>query len=466
MSTERLDQEIGIAAERQNRFDRASMAILLAGSLLVAGSTKAEDESFTPSSPLSYTEEFIEHPLPGPDMSFTAPVPSKYIEEVERSLEEPGQNFSDNYDEMYRSASGEVFWDRFQRTGMISITDEEHRVDYMRVAARAKYAVHAEVAERHEQTVYDASSTLDELYALADDPLSSFDAFLAAGQEYTAKFGIAIRFANEQDLKTNSNVRRPTTHELTWPAYKNVITELVKGLSVMSQEEIELSGMRNLILLTNEDQKDAKFSAYVGGKLAQGDVAINMSTDAHFNAEVLWHEQSHLVDRRITGGREASLYDKQYVRLNGLRTYGADDDAITTAQEMDAKTQALKSDMYNAYDSDPKKSCDIQTLLRKKYTDIVFVSNYAGSENVLEDKAEIGAHLYDPLNAHAVLRKDTPKVRAKYVREIARILYFEPNIARYILDLPRATGSSDMCTPHSVTVTSPLLQAFEPTSMK
>lgn len=157
--------------------------------------------------------------------------------------------------------------------------------------------------------------------------------------------------------------------------------------------------------------------------------------------DVVEHEVSHLLDSEMSGGYMAAHNDPEYTALNQGITYqkkGNEALALTAKRFYEGQNGRLRH-LSELYINEGPQPCFAQADLYQEneaafQADVVFVTEYASQENVVEDKAETLLNIIDSSN---LLNRDVSEiatVRSKLKLLMHRLAGYAPRLTGFLLE--------------------------------
>ncbi len=312
------------------------------------------------------------------------------------------------------------------------------------------YNVNKAIAHKYNQTLHDPRATQKAMRGLKVKT-NSFDDYLQAVRPYLKQFGVDVKIfpTNASKDLLDEEVLPPSTEVLESPIAKYAMYNLVESFANLSQEFIDMSmgkGDKTIYLSQNApakpDPKDPTktLPTYAGKAYIQGDHnKFNLNLATGFSTGVVNHELSHLTDAALMG--DGKTHDIDFPAMNKDVPYREDD--LNKPYWFKTYKNTLDNDRVKVFNlriaGKLNEACQFGRNADKELKalgqQILFMNDYAGSKNVLEDKAVTGgALLNNSYDFGVVTSRQTPWLRGKAMLWLDRIAAFRPGVAAFIIE--------------------------------
>lgn len=313
--------------------------------------------------------------------------------------------------------------------------------------ARLSFEKNAAIADKLGLTIYDVNSEYKNLTndIYSDGPVLPLETYLEQAEDFMSRYSVTISFSAEKEAKLDEGAVATVEHNpLTREAFlagdnKNsrmVLYSLITQFGELPVELVETLGLKRIVVtdivgtITSGQTGVAGFvepedydndTIYIDQSVATGSVAI--------------HEMVHLWDAQQCGPLGMN-YDEQYSDFNPAPVEGkynfyedttgyySDQEAFKLTNEQNLYTQLQLAQT-------PEEDALIYAQIDAIDAKVVAIDDY-GLTNIIEDKATLGARLFDPLNRWVVEKESSPVLQEKITLLAARLYEQDPRLLEYL----------------------------------
>ncbi len=281
-------------------------------------------------------------------------------------------------------------------------------------------------AERHGLTIYnyrEYMQTLDDDLYSDGGPKLPFSTYLDTAKAFLALYDVDLTVDMEAEDKETIEKVDPTVLESD--TVKQSMTVLIRTFGEMPVELVKYIGLKKIRLVTIEEDKVAGFVEPVG---EAGEYFVDPSRA--ITANVFAHELYHVLDVRLCGPADMRV-DDGFTDINPADIYNDRGNYISELDSIDDGLN-LYTDLQLA--DNEAETAAVQAQIDELKSRVVTPSEY-GFTSPVEDKAEVGASLFDPFAYVRFLRTSSPVLRDKSLFLLARMYHDEPKLVRYFADI-------------------------------
>ncbi|HUS26669.1 MAG TPA: hypothetical protein VMY99_04965 [Nevskiaceae bacterium] len=411
--------------DRQNRLPRYVAGALLAGAAILTSNLAPQEHPKAEATPAFVIPPA--HPLPERGQVVYPPINKAATDFAQDILHAP-----ENPDIKHAEADLLQTVQQAEPLGPVRLDKRRFLTPFEKDIAL--FSVEQKVADEMGLTVHNPEPYLaplrDDLYPQNGSQGQAslpFEVYFNAAKEYLHKFGISARVSNDTE-ELAFHQHSPTPEGLETPRAKESMFNIIRAFGRMPKEYVRDVAGTNEIILT----------------AGSGPVAFTQSNDPHghrkiwFNMSnlstrpVVFHEIFHDADNAMGGGWEATdTGDTAYNAINTGATYGKHSNARTVTafwrevhdKYVEKQDLRLKNNMSGA--------CSVQAKLQnmKEQATTLSLADAYSRNNIVEDKAVIGANIPDQYGPVDMLDPTTPRIVRKFTLLYSRLAYYAPRVA-------------------------------------
>ena len=308
-------------------------------------------------------------------------------------------------------------------------------------------------------TIESDNNLINDMFEYGTGPYPKpFNYYLSAVQKFAMDYGVDVELLTPTTAAHVELGKPPQAKQLETTTAKEVMLSIAEGLSAFPTEFIKQYGV-HIYLASDLVSKDKTVSAAAYAETGGLDNTVVEGVDTPLNADVTDHEIGHLVSARLCGGPVADANDPAYVAHNGGDIYY---DTMTSNDEPRSQRafssfvasstisyDTLESDVANLAINADTLMCKVHLKRLQKLGPMVRVDSDYAYTNVVEDKAQILRHIFNPYGYLDSIDPITPVVRYKTIIELARLYQQDPNLVKYYTTLnQRLPSLAEPCPSH------------------
>ncbi len=283
---------------------------------------------------------------------------------------------------------------------------------------------------------YSSDPYVQDLFTHNEKPSSdaheAFKLYFDAAKHVAANYGITLSANdNKRQYPTGTHSQNPIEFPADNREFNTVnpsdnMVNVMVYLSKMPVERVRASGITNIVA--------ANFDGNIIGEADEEQHTYYVNLTADFISDNLFrHEGAHLEDNTLCGGGEKFANDPQFANANPVDIYHI---KAKTGYISEATFQQEQKTVEQNPGNNPPNFLDEEAAR-------VVVLNDDAFNNVIEDKAAIGADLSDPNYFPLLLDKKKPVLRQKALIYLARLFHQNPNVVRYYAETTPRTFHKD-----------------------
>ncbi len=257
------------------------------------------------------------------------------------------------------------------------------------------------------------------------DPKRTLDNF----RVFAGKYGLTVA------VETANPKEAPTEAELNSQSAVNSINEVGNSLSKLPEVYIKKTEVKQITFFSNVNS-DHEVLDYVNQKNADRAIHMNINTA---NSR-LPHESFHLLDG-LECGPDNMYVDPVYNAINGQPNIYQNAwpvPALTPEQSrmsnelFTARQYGIAGKLVEAGVDYDTAMCRASIKLAPDAANVLTATSY-GLNRIIEDKADLGEQLLDPMQHNKIFDDKKPKLFEKARLEAARLWHLMPAYAEYLL---------------------------------
>lgn len=255
-------------------------------------------------------------------------------------------------------------------------------------------------------------------------PILPFETYFTQAQAYMEQFGVTLRIANLLDLVQGIGYQKPTYYETVLA--KQSMYNLIRAYSTLPKEYVALSNLDVIAIVSGGFTRGGTIAAAeLSGHRADKTIFVNIEQSGGVTVQSYRHEQWHLVDEVLCGGKHATAKDPDFEALNEDEEYTDKPDYSNTLQLLEPRLRQLEEKAAQGeFDQAEQDQINADALT------VLYYSAYAKTA-VEEDKAELGGNIGGPDDTRKMLDDNSPKLRRKSIHQLARLWTYAPRIVEY-----------------------------------
>jgi hypothetical protein len=338
------------------------------------------------------------------------------------------------------------------------IMQKDATQDYNEVYDRELFKVRKQVAAANGVVVFDPTDTKKilraNLYPNAKSALPAKE-YIATANHFLQQYDVKLTV--DHKIPYFDNMRPASNKTLDTMQTRDFILSAVDTIAAEPKEYADTLGIKRYLLAEQIPGKKDEAGGYIFPDLkgpGGAAVVINVSDmSGTFSNDTVNHEQSHRLDYLETAGAEA---DPQFEVVAGEIPYGkygpepklnkpdtrplnAERVGYVTMDTLERKKQAAYQIMSTYYNQPncADEAIKTENALQEAGRRVVLTTDYSGSENVVERKAELMRNIPEGDNYPRMLSPLVPHIAEQFKFALTRLYTYRSRIARFFIQMAR-----------------------------